>query len=97
MTVRVRRRWNANELFEVPLEALWDFHFRNDAGGVCGALPRAFLFAHVWCDHVGSGMLGHQCRDDPPPHDLLACILPADNPGLYADLRAKATATGGSR
>jgi hypothetical protein len=66
------------------------FHFRNDAGGVCGAFPRAFLFAHVWCDHIASGVLGHYCREGPPPRDLLACVLPADNPGpLYESLRAK--------
>jgi hypothetical protein len=88
--VRVRRRWNESDVAEIPVETLWDFHFRNDAGGVCGAFPRAFLFAHVWCDHAASGLLGHYCREGPPPHDLLVCILPADNPGpLYASLRAK--------
>jgi hypothetical protein len=89
--VKVRRRWNASDVTDVPVEALWDFHFRNDAGGVCGAFPRAFLFAHVWCDHLASGALGHFCREGPPPHDLLACILPNDNPGpLYESLRARA-------
>jgi hypothetical protein len=30
------------------------------------------------------------CREGPPPHDLLVCILPADNPeALYEILRAK--------
>ena len=88
--VKVRRRWNASDVAEVPVEALWDFHFRNDAGGVCSAFPRAFLFAHVWCDHLASGALGHFCREGPPPHDLLACILPNDNPGpLYESLRAR--------
>jgi hypothetical protein len=89
--VRVRRRWNSNDVAEVPVEALWDVHFRNDAGGVCGAFPRAFLYAHVWCDHVPSGTLGHSCREGPPPHDLLACILPNDNSApLYESLREKA-------
>ena len=88
--VKVRRRWNASDVAEVPVGALWDLHFRNDAGGVCGAFPRAFLFAHVWCDHLASGALGHFCREGPPPHDLLACILPNDNPGpLYESLRAR--------
>jgi hypothetical protein len=89
-TVRVRRRWNEADVAEIPAETLWDFHFRNDAGGVCGAFPRAFLFAHVWCDHTAIGLLGHYCREGPPPHDLLVCILSADNPGpLYESLRAK--------
>jgi hypothetical protein len=88
--VTVRRRWNAPETTEVPVESLWDFHFRNDAGGVCGAFPRAFLSAHVWCDHLSSGALGHLCREGPPPHDLVVCILPNDNPAsLYEQLRAR--------
>jgi len=87
-TVLVRRRWNSPSIAKVPVEALWDFHLQNDAGGVCGAFPRAFLFAHVWCDKFASGELGHFCREGPPPHDLLVCILPADNPeALYETLR----------
>jgi hypothetical protein len=90
-TVVVRRRWNGPDAAHVSAEALWDFHFRNDAGGVCRALPRAFLYAHVWCDKFASGGLGHLCREGPPPHDLLVCILPNDNPApLYERLRAKA-------
>jgi hypothetical protein len=88
--VLVRRRWNAPDAATVPVDALWDLHLRNDAGGVCGAFPRAFLFAHVWCDKLASGELGHFCREGPPPHDLLVCILPTDNPeALYETLRAK--------
>jgi hypothetical protein len=90
-TVKIRRRWNADAATEVAVEKLWDFHFRNDAGGVCGAFPRAFLAAHVWCDHLPSGTLGHQCREGPPPHDMIVVILPNDNPGpLYEQLRARA-------
>jgi hypothetical protein len=88
--VLVRRRWNGAETVEVPAGALWDFHFRNEAGGVCGAFPRAFLSAHVWCDHLERGALGHFCREGPPPHDLLVCILAHDNPeSLYEQLSAK--------
>ncbi len=90
MTVKVRRRWNASESAEVPVEALREFHFRNDAGGVCGAFPRAFLCARVWCDHLPEGALGHSCREGPPPHDLLVCILPNENPTvLYEELRGR--------
>ncbi len=66
--VNVRRRWNGREVAEVAVERLWELHFRNDAGGVCGAFPRAFLFAHVWCGHLVRGALGHSCREGPPPH-----------------------------
>jgi hypothetical protein len=38
--VKIRKRWNAAEAAEVPVEKLWDWHFRNDAGGVCGAFTR---------------------------------------------------------
>jgi hypothetical protein len=90
-TVLVRRRWNAPDIANVAVDALWDLHFRNDPGGVCGAFPRAFLFAHVWCDKLASGELGHFCREGPPPHDLVVCILPADNAAAtYEDLRARA-------
>lgn len=89
-TVKIRRRWNAAEEAEVAVEKLWDFHFRNDAGGVCGAFPRAFLAAHVWCDHLAPGALGHQCREGPPPHDLVVIILANDNPApLFEQLRAR--------
>jgi len=88
--VTVRRRWNAPDSAQVPIEALWDFHIRDEAGGVCRALPRGFLFAHVWCDKLVSGALGHFCREGPPPHDLLVCILPGDNAkDLYESLSGK--------
>jgi hypothetical protein len=88
--VKVRRRWNDSEASELPIEVLWDFHYRNEAGGVCRAMPRAFLCAHVWCDHVSEGAFGHRCPD-PPPHDLVVCILRNDNiSAVYEDLLLKA-------
>ena len=91
-TVVVRRRWNATDSVAISVDALWDLHFRDEPGGVCRALPRAFLSAYVWCDKLPAGALSHQCRaDPPPPHDLQVYILPADNPAtLYEGLRAKA-------
>ena len=91
-TVVVRRRWNAPERVAISIDALWDLHFRDEPGGVCRALPRAFLCAYAWCDKVPGGALSHQCRaDPPPPHELQVCILPADNPAdLYENLRQKA-------
>ncbi len=90
-TVVVRRRWNGPDTAAVRMGALWDFHVRNEPGGVCGPLPRAFLFAHVWCEDLVGGALGHHCREGPPPHDLTVCILPNDNrDALYEQLRAKA-------
>jgi hypothetical protein len=88
--VMVRRRWNGADTAQVSAGALWDFHLRNEAGGVCRALPRAFLCAHGWCDALAGGELGHLCREGPPPHDLIVCILPNDNPNaLYEGLRAR--------
>jgi hypothetical protein len=89
--VIVRRRWNGTESTAVAIDALWDFHFQNDAGGVCRALPRAFLGARVWCDKLDATKLGHFCREGPPPHELAVCILPTDNPALiYEGLRTRA-------
>ena len=92
VTVHVRRRWNTPELAEASIEALWDLHFRDEPGGVCRALPRGFLFAHVWCDKLAASALGHHCRTDPPaPHELLVCILPTDNAAeIYEALRVRA-------
>ncbi len=87
----VRRRWNGTESTAVAIEALWDFHFQNDAGGVCRALPRAFLGARAWCDKLDATALGHFCREGPPPHELAVCILPTDNPApIYEQLRTRA-------
>lgn len=89
--VTVRRRWNVHEFMAIAQEILRDFHYRNDAGGVCRAMPRAFLCAHVWCDHLCKGAFGHVCRDGPPPHDLLVYILRSDNvASLYEDLLPRA-------
>jgi hypothetical protein len=92
VSVKVRRRWNDVGAAHVLLEHLWDFHFRDEAGGVCGAFPRAFLSAHVWCDALEAGALGHRCRgDDPPPHDMLVCILANDNSAeIYQEVCAAA-------
>lgn len=89
--VTVRARWNAAEAARVAVAALWDLHVRDQAGGVCRASSRAFLSAHVWCDAVPAGALGHRCAADTAPHDLLVCILPNDNPApVYSQLGARA-------
>jgi hypothetical protein len=89
-TVAVRLRWNGSAVAQIPVTALWEFHLRSDPGGVCGALPRAFLFAHVWCDHLTDGQLAHSCKEG-APHDLLVCILSNDNSeALYEKLRGQA-------
>lgn len=90
--VVVRRRWNAADTAEVSVDLLWDLHFRDEPGGVCRALPRAFLSAYIWCDRLPAGALSHQCRANPPaPHELLVCILPTDNPAtLYEELGRRA-------
>jgi hypothetical protein len=90
--VSVRRRWNAPEVAQVSVDEIWDLHFRDEPGGVCRALPRAFLCAQVWCDKLQAGTLAHICRSDPPaPHELSVCILPTDNSAsIYETLSAKA-------
>ena len=90
-TVLVRGRWNEAASARLPVEVLRGLHFRNESGGVCRALPRAFLYARLWCDHVPEGTLGHICRESPAPHELLVCILAGDNPPqLYGRLWERA-------
>ena len=79
-TVTIRRRWNAPEAVDVAISALRDFRILDEAGGVCRSSPRAFLHAHILCDRVDAVRLGHVCGADPGPHELLVCLLPADNP-----------------
>ena len=89
--VLVRQRWNGADLTAVPVESLWDLHVRSEPGGVCGALPRGFLYGRLWCDKVAPGALGHVCQAASRPHEVLVCILPADNPtDLLERLRARA-------
>ena len=89
--VLVRRRWDGPDVGAVPLDSLWDLRVRNEPGGVCGALPRGFLYGHVWCDKISAGTLGHSCTEESRPHDLLVCVLPSDNPAAcYERLRAMA-------
>jgi hypothetical protein len=90
-TVVVRQRWNGADTAQVPAEALWDLHVRDQPGGVCGALPRGFLHGRLWCDKVAPGFLGHSCRQESRPHEILVCILPSDNPAaLLERLRDRA-------
>ncbi len=77
--VVVRQRWDAAGSAAVPPEVLRDLHVRNAPGGVCGALPRGFLHGRLWCDQLPPGALGHVCRAESRPHELLVCILPHDN------------------
>jgi hypothetical protein len=87
----VRQRWDGADVAEVPPENLWDLHVRSEPGGVCGALPRGFLYGRVWCDKLAPGALGHTCPEESRPHELLVCILPNDNPAaLLERLRARA-------
>ena len=91
-TVVVRRRWDSAETSAVSVEVLYDIHVRNDPGGVCRALPRGFLSARVWCDKFEAAALGHVCRSSDAPHELLVCILPADNlPAVYESVHARSS------
>ena len=89
--VVVRARWDGAEVARVAGELLWDLHVRSQPGGVCGALPRGFLHARVWCDKVPAGFLGHVCALQSRPHEILVCIVPNDNPARQMEsLRAQA-------
>lgn len=77
--VIVRRRWNDPHCSKVPLAALRELVIRNDPGGVCGAIPRPFRYARVWCDRLIDGGAIHACDASTAPHELQLCILETDN------------------
>jgi hypothetical protein len=87
-TVVVRRRWNDSECAKVPLEALRELAVRNDPGGVCGPIPRPFIYARVWCDQLTDGQGLHACDPATAPHELQLCVLESDNPVLKTQVRA---------
>jgi hypothetical protein len=76
-----RRQWSdsANTL-TVPLEDLWDFHWRSVSGGVQTRSPRPFLHARMLCSSIPNGStFPHSCGHGPPPHDILVCVVKKDN------------------
>lgn len=78
--VTVRRRWNDPQCARVPLGALRELAVRNDPGGICGATPRPFLVARVWCDHLAADTGLHACDAASAPHELELVVLERDNP-----------------
>jgi hypothetical protein len=88
LQVVVRRRWNDADSGTTELQHLREPVFKNVPGGICGPLPRPFLFARVWCEHLIDGAALHDCDLDTAPHELELCVLERDNPGaVYAALR----------
>ena len=84
----VRRRWNDAHSASVKLQHLRDVRSMNDPGGVCSALPRPFLFAKVWCDHLLDADGLHVCRAATAPHELELCVPERDNsPEIFAAVR----------
>jgi hypothetical protein len=87
--VTVRRRWNDPQSARVPEGALREPAVRNDPGGICGATPRPFLVARVWCDHLAGDTGLHACDPATAPHELELVILERDNPpDVHARLRS---------
>ena len=79
VNVTVRRRWNDARCASVGIECLRDVRSLNDPGGVCAALPRPFLFAKVWCDHLFDDQGLHVCDAATAPHELELCVPDRDN------------------
>jgi hypothetical protein len=88
-TVTVRRRWDDPESARVGPQHLRELAIRDDPGGVCSPIPRPFLFARVWCDHLIEGAAIHTCDPRSAPHELELCVLERDNSDVYAALRAR--------
>jgi hypothetical protein len=88
-TIIVRRRWDDRQSARVAADHLRELAIKNQPGGICGPIPRPFLFARVWCDHLIDGADIHTCDPRSAPHELELCVLERDNADLYATLRAR--------
>jgi hypothetical protein len=85
----VRRRWNDLHSVKVPFAALRELAIKNDPGGVCGPIPRPFLYGRVWCDQLIGDRTIHLCDPATAPHELQLCVLETDNSAeLNAHVRA---------
>jgi hypothetical protein len=88
-TVVVRRRWNDLQSARVPVAALRELVVKNDPGGICGPIPRPFLYARVWCDQLMDSHGIHTCDPGTAPHELQLCVVESDNPAKFnAQVRA---------
>jgi hypothetical protein len=85
----VRRRWDDPQSATVALKHARELAIKDQPGGICGPIPRPFLFARVWCDHFIEGAAIHTCDLRTAPHELELCVLERDNPDVYATLRAR--------
>jgi hypothetical protein len=85
----VRRRWDDPQSAGVALQHARDFAIKDQPGGICSPIPRPFLFARVWCDHLIEGAGIHACDPRTAPHELELCVLERDNADIYATLRAR--------
>jgi len=88
-TIIVRRRWDDPESARVALQHVREPAIKDHPGGVCSPIPRPFLFARVWCDHLIEGANIHTCNPGSAPHELELCVLERDNADIYAALRAR--------
>ncbi len=89
--VTVRRRWDDPAFATIALDHLREPVIRNQPGGICGPVPRPFLYARVWCDHLVDGAAIHACQFSTAPHELEVCVLERDNPAqVFSSLRLQA-------
>src|ERR1700738_2327247 len=86
-TIIVRHSWHDPPPPRAALQHARELAIKDDPGGVCSPIPRPFLFARVWCDHLIEGAAIHTCDPRSAPHELELCVLERDNPDVYATLR----------
>src|SRR5207249_2416212 len=91
-TVTVARQLYFAVSIDVPLEALYDFHWSTVSGGIGQQTKRPFLCARMSCKHIPVGAhFGHSCMHGPPPHEILVVIRKGGTGlRLYAKLAASA-------
>jgi hypothetical protein len=66
-TIIVRRRWDDADSARIALRHVRELAIKDQPGGICSPIPRPFLFARVWCDHLIEGAPIHACDSEPLP------------------------------
>jgi hypothetical protein len=84
--VVVQREWDGWRTAQVRFGDLEDIHWFQPTRA-----PRPLIHAYVSCSSVISGEISHGCRETPPPHRVLICVLKTHTaPWIYAELATRA-------
>ena len=86
MLIRVQSSWDGWRNAEVRFGDLRDVHWFQPPRA-----PHALVHGYVFCSHIATGDIPHDCDRRSAPHWLLVCILKSHTiPALYAELARRA-------